>query len=689
MRRLSSSVLPVVLFAAALGACAPHSAPPAAAKPPASGRRYLKGTVDGAALCQLYVDDWEALTPSEHVYAYFLSQAALAMRDVYWDQMHRDSLALRGLLEGIVTRPGATDAATLAKIHLTLDTLYVDSSPYDGHTLQKHAPAFTRAELLAAAKAAHAAGASFAAPPLLMEQATPEAAVARVAPLLFDAAVDPVLTARAPRDGKDIVQASGVNFYRGVTLAEVEAFKPKFDLNSTIVKNADGRIEEQVWRTGDMVPQGGRAAADAIPAGLYAVPMTGSIRWLAQATSLATPEQAKVLLALANYYRTGAYADFKAYSVAWLQGAPKVDLVMGFIEDYHDPRAQKGSYEGMVYVPAPELSRRMKAIADHVLYLESKEPWKDEYKKTEIHPPVAQAIQAIVETGDFAGRSSPVGINLPNPQEIRQQYGAKSVYLVNVDLAAQAVATEATATEFALPEDREEILKYAGHAWELIVALHEIAGHASGKVSPTLTEDPAKYIREYYSALEEARADLVALWNLGDPELIKAGVIDGPDVRRSAYKQYVMRALAQLRRAPKGEVYGEDHLRAIALVVEYARAKGAVERVERGGKHYERLVDEEKFRLACGELLAELMRIKATGDYDAAKAIVEKYGVHFDPALRDEVVARAKSAGVPSAFRFLSPRIDPVKDASGTVVDAKLSYDESLEEQELRYSGRR
>ena len=646
--------------------------------PKENARTYLKGSIEGIAVCQLYVDGWDQLTPAQRLYAWHLSRAALAGRDIYWDQMHRDALALRALLEGIVTTPGKTDAAALKKIGDFLDLLYVDSAPYDGHTLAKHVPEFSREELAAAAKAAESAGAKFAAAPLL-PAGRAEELVARVSPLLFDANVDPLLTARAAKDGRDIVQGSGVNFYRGgVTLAEVEKFAPKFDLNSTIVKEK-GALREEVWRAGD---------GAAHPAGLYAASLSDAIHHLEEARALATPEQAKVLDSLIRYYRTGEYSDFREYSIAWLKGAPAVDLVMGFIEDYHDPRAHKGSYEGMVYVPAPELSHRMQAIADRVVALERGEPWKDEYKKTEIHPPIAQAIQVVIETGDFSVRASPVGINLPNPQEIREKFGAKSVYLVNADRAANEVAMVSTATEFALPEDREEILKYGARAWETLVALHEIAGHASGKVSPKLKEDPSTYLREYYSALEEARADLVALWNFGDADLIKADVIESPATRRAAYKQYIMKALAQLRRASQGDSLGEDHLRAIQLIVEFARAQGAVERVERDGKHYDRLVDEQKFRAACGDLLSQLMAAKAEGNYDAAKKLIESYGVHFDPKIRDEVVARSKSGNVPSGYRFMSPRMVPVKDASGKVIDATLDYADSLREQELRYSGR-
>jgi len=217
--------------------------------------------------------------------------------------------------------------------------------------------------------------------------------------------------------------------------------------------------------------------------------------------------------------------------------------------------------------------------------------------------------------------------------------------------------------------------------------MHEVIGHASGKIEERLKGNPQAVLKEQFSALEEARADLVALWDMGDPDLIAAGAVEAKATRRAAYKQYVMKGLADLRRVRSGDTIGEDHLRASHLIVEFARSKGAVERVTRDGKSFDRITGEDKFHDAAGELLAEIMRAKAEGDYAAGKHLIETWGSRFDPKLRDEIVARAASAGVPVAYRYMSPRLVPVKDASGVVTDVTLAYGETLVEQELRYSG--
>lgn len=658
------------------GAVSPAPTASAAAAPsPSPARAYLKQSIDGVALCQVYVDDWQTLTPKQRVYAYDLAMASLAGRDLYYDQTHRDALAVRGLLEGIVAKPGATDPTVLEKIRHFLTLVWIDNGPYDGHTSLKEMPTFSRAELEGAAKAALAAGASLSPDGSPVDLA---ALLQRVSPLLFDPAFDELLTAREPEGKQDIVQASAVNFYqKGLTLKQVDGLHGKHELNSTVILR-NGKPEEEVWRAGDGAK---------VPPGRYAKQLSEAIRWLEQAKKDGTPEDAAVIDPLIRYYRTGEYSEFRDHSIAWLKADPTIEFIHGFIEVYQDPRGQKGSFEGYVFVRSTELSKRMEALASSVLYLEKQAPWLDQYKKSEIHPPVAKAYQMVAAWGE-GGRVMPVGINLPNPQDIRQQYGSKSLYLSNVDECTNAVSTAVNVNEFALPEDRAEILKYSARGNEAMVSLHEVAGHGSGKVSPKLTADPSTYIKEYYSTLEEARADLVALWNIGDTKLIEAGVVEAPGTRSAMYKSYAMGVISQLRRAPTGNKLAEDHIRARQLIVKYVEDHGGVKLVERDGKAYYQLVSVDAYRAAVGSLLAELMRCKAEGDYAGAKTLIEKYGVYFDPKLRDQVVARAKAAGVPTAFRFVSPKMIPVKDAAGNVTDVTLDYTQSFEQLEMAASGR-
>jgi len=482
--------------------------------------------------------------------------------------MHARALDVRGLLEAIVSRPAKVDPAALGKIREHLRKIWVDGALHDGHTSRKIRPTYTREELVAAAKAADVPDA--------------EARVASLAALLFDPGVDPILTARAPVGEKDIVQASAVNFYEdGVTLKDVESLEASFGMNSTVVKK-DGRVVEEPWR----VQSPGR----------YAKHLEEAIGWLEKARAIApTPEEAKVLEHLIAWYRTGAYSSFHDHSVAWLKADPKIETIQGFIESYDDPRGEKASFQGYVFAPAAELSAKMRALGALSLHLERQMPWKDEFKKEKVDPPVAKAVQMLFWTGD-GGKTLPIGINLPNPQDIRETHGSKSFYLSNIAACAEAVSTQTTLAEFALEEDREEIARWSPKGYEAHVALHEVAGHASGKVSPALEGDPREHLKEHYSALEEARAELVAIWSYGDPKLIEAGVIESPKTRNAMQKHFVLNAFAQLRRAPEGKAFGQDHLRARWLILNWAIENGAVEMLKRNGKTYVRITDADRFR---------------------------------------------------------------------------------------------
>ena len=678
--RTRSGLLPLVSTLLILGGCAPKPASSggAATPVPTPERQYSKGVVGTTGVCQLYVDGWEHLEPRERVLAYYLSQATLAGRDIYWQQMHADGLATRALMEGILSSPGDADPKVVEKIRAWMREVWLDNAFYEHYSSRKIQPPFTANELARAAAASVKTGVNLGAPgePPVKDERALLPLLLRLEKVLFDPTVDPVLTAREPARGKDIVQLSAVNFYAGgVTLPEVEKLKQRYPMNSNVEKRG-GKVVEIPWRAGD-------GTKDA-PAGMYARELADVIGWLEKAIAIATPEEKKVLEPLVRWYRTGRYEDFREYAVAWLGSSTPVDFIHGFHEVYDDPRGEKASFEGMIFVQAPALSKRMEALAALAPELEKRMPWKDEYKRPDVKPAVAKAVQVVFGGGD-AGPRMPIGVNLPNPQEIRQKHGSKSSYLANVVACVDAVLTESSTKEFALPEDRAEILRYGARAQESKVALHEVAGHASGRASPKLKGDPAKHIREYYSTLEETRADLVALWHVADPALIAADVVESPQSRSALYKQYAMDPLAQLRRVPEGDKLHQDHMRNRQLVVSYAREKGAVETVVRDGKTYYRVTSEEKFHEAVGELLAEVQRIKSEGDYEAAKALIEKHGVRFDPKLRDEVVARAKAAGVPASFAFMNPRLVPVRDASGNVVDAKLDYGESFEEQMLRY----
>jgi dipeptidyl-peptidase-3 len=328
----------------------------------------------------------------------------------------------------------------------------------------------------------------------------------------------------------------------------------------------------------------------------------------------------------------------------------------------------------------------MLKIAANAQYFEDRAPWKPEYRKQGVKPPLAKAVESLVETGDF--HVTTVGDNLPNENQVHEKYGSKSFLFTGSSRAISRAAGFGVLEEFAASQEEISLgKKYGEEAETLMTALHEIIGHGSGKLNPKLTHDPAYYLKEYFSTLEEARADLMALWNIWDPKLHELGLISNPDVAKTMYYSAVRVALTQLQRIPQGDTIEEDHERDRQLIVNYIRDKtGAIVEEQRNGKTYLALLDFDKMRQGVGQLLAELMRIKAEGDYDAIKALIDKYGVHFDPAVRDQVVARYQTLNLPTYWAGINPEIQASFDAHGKISKVELSYPRDYVKQQLGYS---
>jgi len=408
--------------------------------------------------------------------------------------------------------------------------------------------------------------------------------------------------------------------------------------------------------------------------GLYAPQLEKIIYYLSMAIPYAEQKQAVYLNHLINYFRTGDPAEFDRASIAWLEQDPEVDVILGFVETYKDARGVKGEFEGLVYFEDEGLSAVMKGIADNAEYFEERSPWDDDYKKKNLRIPVATSINVLIGSGG-AGPNIPAGINLPNAQWIREKHGSRSVLLSNVLSAARHAVSDRALDEFALPEEAPMVRKYRREVGRTMVALHEVVGHGSGKASPSLEKDPSHYLKETYSTLEEARAELVALHHIFDPRLVQIGAI--PDARAPvvAYADYVRGDLLQLRRIKEGTRIEDDHMRAIHLIVQYImRHSEAVEVRKVEGRTFFVLKDVEAARATVAKLLREVMRIKAEGDLEAARKLIETYGVEFDPELRDEVVARATRAGVPDFVAFHVPSVRLVLDEEGTPSDVVLDY---------------
>lgn len=615
------------------------------------------------------VPGWEQLSLQQKQLAYYLNMAGLAGRDILWDQNHRHNLQVRRALERILRehkgdRTGAewTDFLTYAK------QVFFSNGIHHHYSNDKHEPAFSRGYFEALLKGC---GATLP---------------AEVLTTMFDPAV--AAKKVSLEAGKDLVQASAVNFYGpGVTQAEVEAFyaaREKQDdpamplahgLNSRIVRGADGRLQEQVYKVG----------------GLYGPALEESVKWLEKAAAVAeNPQQRKAIDVLIQYYRTGDLRTWDDFNIAWVKDTTNsVDFILGFVEVYNDPLGKRGSYESIVEVNDPEATRNMLAIQRNAQWFEDNSPLMPEHKKRNVVGITYRFINTAGESGD-AAPSTPVGVNLPNANWIRAAHGSKSVSLGNISEAYEKSAGSSTLEVFC--HDAEEIARAKAHgalAGKLHTALHEVVGHASGQLEPGVGETD-QTLKSYASTLEEGRADLVALYFIMDPKLVELGVMPSLEVGMAEYDGYLRNGLlVQLRRIKPGKDIEEAHMRnrmwVSAWVVEKGLKEGVVAKVVRDGATYYDIRDYQKLRTLFGELLREVQRIKSQGDHEAGKALVETYGVKVDPAVHAEVLKRAERIRTAPYAGFIQPQMVPVLDASGGITDVKLEFPDDFVKQMLHF----
>jgi dipeptidyl-peptidase-3 len=646
---------------------------PAPAVAAADDRKYLLERVDDAAVAQLYADGFEALPLREKTLIWHLYQAAIAGRDIFYDQKHRDALEMRHILEQIITHAQGVDQATLAEIQRYTKLFWLNNGPYNNLTARKFVIKASPEAFAAAARTAVKNGATFT--PAHGE--TLDAALVRLQPMFFDPNVDPIVTNKTPGPGRDILQASANNLYQGVSTADLKGFTERYGLNSRLVKR-DGKLIEEVYKVG----------------GRYDAQITEIVTHLEAAIPFAPDSMAAALRALVQWYRTGEDADRVKYDIAWVQDKDSpVDTINGFIEVYMDPRGIKGSWEGLVFYVNRAKTQRIKTLADNAQWFEDRMPWDPKYRKPSVQGIVANAIDVVVETGD-SGPVTPIGINLPNDQNIREKYGSKSVALSNVNEAYSKSSAGSMRSEFVWsPEEGDRAAKFAELAGELTTDMHEVIGHASGRMAESVTVSPQSLLKEQFSALEEGRADLIGLYFIADPKLVELGIIPAAEheaMVRAEYEAYTRNALVQLRRVREGTQIEEDHMRNRQMIVRWLMANSkAIEQRSRDGKTYLVMVDPQAFREGVGRLLAEVQRIKSEGDYAAAQKLFDTYGVHFDPALRDEIVARVDRLNLPSYTGFVMPKLTPVVDAKGQMTDVTISYPLDLTTQMLEYSGAR
>lgn len=637
-------------------------------------RVYELERIGNARAVQLYVDGFDSLTKKEKIFAYYMAQAAIAGRNIAVDQTNKYALEIMNLCEKIISKPKGIPAKTLKAVEEYTKLFWINNGMYDYATARKSVPACTPEEFeKALEKVEEKCDASCGMTGDCLKK------FKEVKQAMFDPDYLPVVTDKTP--GHDFIAQSANNYYEGLTTAQVDewakAGNEKNPLNSKVVSDS-GKIKELVWKAG----------GDGATSGMYAEELRAVVANLEKAKNYAANEhQAQTIELLIKYFQTGDPADWEKFNISWVKDSSNVDFILGFIEVYMDPRGQKGRFESVVYFTDKEQTKLMRKLAENAQYFEDRAPWKDEYKKKDVVAPIANVVNVIVETGD-AGPISAIGINLPNEQSVRQTYGSKSVMLHNVVAAYNASEPKGLLEEFCY--DQSEInraKKYEQFSDDMHTAMHEVLGHGSGKVNDSLKGDPADHLPGYYSTLEEARADLVALWNIFDPKLRQLKMVDSDEVGKAMYDAYVRNVFLQLRRIPTGDQLEEDHMKNRQMVVDYiVQNSDAIKIEKRRNKTYFKIVDYQKMHETVGKLLAEIMRIKAEGDLYAGKALVDTYGLKINTAWRDEVLKRVKKLKISSYTGFVMPCLHPVKDKDGKIIDVKVAYPLSLKKQMLEYS---
>jgi len=622
------------------------------------------------------VPGFEALTPKQKELVYYLGEAALCGRDIMFDQNYKHNLTVRRTLDAIVdgykgdrSDPRWTEFLTYVK------RVWFSNGIHHHYSNDKFAPGFDAAYFAALVEGSE--GAAF---PLAEGQSIGDL-VAFLTPVLFDPAVAPKKFTQDP--SQDLVVNSAVNFYEGVTQAEVEAYyrgiiDPKdetpisYGLNTRVVKK-DGKVVEEV------------AKID----GLYGPAIAKIVHWLEKAAGVAENDhQRKTIEALIEYYRTGDLEKYDVYNVLWVQDtASFIDFVNGFIEVYNDPLGMKASWESVVNYKDLAATKRADTISANAQWFEDNSPVDPRFKKKEVKGVSAKVITAATLGGDCYP-STPIGINLPNANWIRKNHGSKSVTIENITYAYdQSSLTSPFGKEFTSSEELlERARKYGPHAGNIHTDLHEVLGHGSGQLLPGVADEALK---NYSSPIEESRADLFALYYIMDDKMLELGLLPHPDAAKAEYDLQVRNGLmTQLTRIQPGKTIEQAHMRGRAMVSHWVYEKGkpenVIERVTKDGKTYFVINDYAELRRLYGQLLAEVQRITSEGDYEAAKALVETYGVQVDSELHKEVLERYAKLNLAPYAGFVNPVYTPVVE-DGKIVDVKIDITEGYIEQMLRY----
>ena len=615
------------------------------------------------------VPGFEELTPQQRIFIYYLTEAAIAGRDILWDQNGKYNLAIRDLMEGVYTNyDGDREDKNFKALETYLKQIEFANGIHHHYSMDKFTPGFTQEWLVAQAGK------------------LPQGTVTdldTLLPVIFDPTVMAKRVNQA--EGEDLILTSANNLYDGVNQAEVESYfnalkdttdltPVSWGLNTRVVKE-DGKVTEQTYKVG----------------GLYTQAIERIVENLEKALPYAENDAQKdIVNKLLTYFRSGDLKDFDAYSIAWAEDTKsQVDFINGFIEDYGDPLGMTGAYESIVNFKNNEASHRTEIISGNAQWFEDHSPVDPRFRKEKVKGVSAKVITAAILAGD-AYPATPIGINLPNANWIRAAHGSKSVTLENItDAYDTAAHGNGYNEEFVIDQETSDLMdKYLFITDNLHTDLHECLGHGSGKLLPGVDQGALK---AHGSTLEEARADLFALYYLGDPKLIELGLLDNPDAYKAEYYKYILNGLmTQLTRIEPGKDVEEAHMRNRQLIAKWVLEKGqpdnVIEFVKRDGKTFIKINDYEKLRGLFGELLAEVQRIKSEGDYAAGAALVEQYAVKVDPELHKEVLERYSHLDIAPYKGFVNPIYRPVTDADGNITDVTIEYGEDYLPQVLRYS---
>lgn len=629
--------------------------------------RYTDDRFADIQMLRYRLDGFEALTMRQKLYIYYLAKATLCGRDITTDQFGRYNLRIRKVLEAIYERyEGDRTTAEYKALETYLKRVWFSNGIHHHYGCEKFVPAFTEEYFR---QVVDCCGCE-------------DENIDELCKVIFDPTIQPKRVNQ--KAGDDLVQTSACNYYEEVTQQEAEDFYEamrdendpmpiSYGLNSTLRKTADGMLKEDVWHEG----------------GLYGDAIKHITYWLEKAAEVAENGlQAKIIGMLVDYYRTGDLRKFDAYSIEWLkEHEGRIVFINGFIEVYGDPLGMKASWEGIVTYKDMVATQRTQTISKNAQWFEDHSPVDPRFRKPQVVGVTANVVCSAMLGGDEYP-STAIGINLPNADWIRARYGSKSITIGNLTHAYnQAAKGNGFQLEFVADEaTRAMIEKYGDVCDDLHTDLHECLGHGSGQLLAGVSADA---LGSYGSTIEEARADLFGLYYIADAKLVKLGLVPDAEAFKSQYYTYMMNGLlTQLTRIQPGNEIEEAHMRNRALIARWTleHYPSAVRLVKHEEKTYVEVSDYEQLREAFAKLLAEIQRIKSEGDFEAAKQLVERYAIHVEPKLHEELLARYKSLGIAPYKGFLNPKMELVSDSEGNATDVRLDYTEAYDEQMLRYS---